>query len=316
MRLGLIGLGKMGSRIVLKLLKEGHTVVVWNRSSKASEELELKVQNAKFKITSQKLKISKTIGELVGSLEKPRVVWLMLPAGKATQTVFDEVSRFVEKEDIVIDGGNAYYKDTEDRYRKLKKIGVRFLGIGVSGGILAAKNGYPLMVGGDKSAYQHILPILSSLAKPNGGHAYFGEGGAGHFVKMVHNGIEYGMMQSLGEGFGVLQKSAYRLDLLEVSKLWQKGTIVSGFLLDRVFDALGNDPTLSKIKGYIEESGEAKWTVEEAKKQGVPIEIIEKSLAFRRQSQKDPVIQDSFAAKLVASLRNAFGGHRLLKDGF
>src|SRR3989344_2969297 len=310
MKVGFIGLGKMGSRIVLKLLKEGHTVVVWNRSSKASEELELKVQNAKFKITSQKLKISKTIGELVGSLEKPRVVWLMLPAGKATQTVFDEVSRFVEKEDIVIDGGNAYYKDTEDRYRKLKKIGVRFLGIWVSGGIIAAEKGYPLMVGGDKSAYQHILPILSSLAKPNGGHAYFGEGGAGHFVKMVHNGIEYGMMQSLGEGFEVLEKSAYKFDLLKIASLWQKGTLVSGFLLNRAKDALSKNQKLDDIVGVIDASGEAQWTIDTAKKEGVSVEIIERSLEYRKRSKIDQKIQQSFTAKMIAALRREFGGHR------
>ena len=181
----------------------------------------------------------------------------------------------------MIDGGNAYYLDTQKRYEKFKKSGIRFLGIGVSGGVIAAKKGYPMMVGGDKSGYEHIKPILDSLSQPNGGYEYFGEGGAGHFVKMIHNGIEYGIMQSIGEGFGVLEKSPYNLDLVKVAKLYQKGTLVSGFMMQRTIDALENDTKLSSIEGYIEESGEGRWTVEEAKKQKVPVEIIEASLEFR-----------------------------------
>src|SRR3989344_690597 len=319
MKVGFIGLGKMGSRIVLKLLKEGHTVVVWNRSKEPIERLKSEIRhsksetNTKYKIQNTKigrLGTSESIESLMGKLDPPRIVWSMVPAGEATQTVFDEVSRFVEKEDIVIDGGNAYYKDTEDRYRKLKKIGVRFLGIWVSGGIIAAEKGYPLMVGGDKSAYQHILPILSSLAKPNGGHAYFGEGGAGHFVKMVHNGIEYGMMQSLGEGFEVLEKSAYKFDLLKIASLWQKGTLVSGFLLNRAKDALSKNQKLDDIVGVIDASGEAQWTIDTAKKEGVSVEIIERSLEYRKRSKIDQKIQQSFTAKMIAALRREFGGHR------
>lgn len=306
MKIGFIGLGKMGSRMVQKLLKEGHEAVVWNRSVAAIEEL-------KVKSASKKLKVAGTIEELVKSLEKPRVVWLMITAGEVTQNVLDQLMQFVDKDDIIVDGGNSYYKDTEKRYKDLKIKGIRYLGIGVSGGIIAAINGYPLMVGGDKSAYEHVLPILDSLASPNGGHEYFGEGGAEHFVKMIHNGIEYGIMQSLGEGFGVLDKAPYKFDLLKVAKLWQKGTLVSGFMLDRVVDVLSKDPRLSQIKGIIEESGEAKWTVEQAKTENVPIEIIEKSLEFRKRSQKDSTLQNSFAAKMVAALRQAFGGHELKK---
>lgn len=311
MQLGLIGLGKMGKRMALKLLQEGHKVIVWNRSSEAIEEFKIHppVGGSKFKITMQNVKIAETIEELVKNLDKPRIVWLMLPQGEPTETVLNEVSKFVEKNDIVVDGGNAYYKDTQRRCEQFKKKGIRYLGIGVSGGIIAAEKGYPLMVGGDKSAYQHVKPILDSLAKPHGGHEYFGEGGAGHFVKMVHNGIEYGIMQSLGEGFGVLQKSPYSLDLLKVAKLWQKGTLVSGFMLDRTVDALTPDPTLSNVVGVIEESGEARWTVEQAEEEGVAVEIIERSLEFRRRSQKDARVSSSFAARMVAALRNKFGGH-------
>lgn len=290
MEMGFIGLGKMGSRMVNKLLKEGHGLVVWNRSD-------------------HELKNIESVGKLVKSLEAPRIIWSMVPAGSPTENIIAEIGKFVEIGDIVIDGGNSNYKDTQRRFEKFKKRGIRFLGIGVSGGVIAAKEGYPMMAGGDKSAYEHIIPILDSLSKPNGGHEYFGPGGAGHFVKMVHNGIEYGIMQSLGEGFGVLEKSPYNLDLLKVAKLYQKGTLVSGFMLDRAVEALSNDPKLSQIVGVIAESGEAKWTVEQAREEKVDVEIIERSLEFRRRSQTDSKVANSFSAKLVAALRNAFGGH-------
>src|SRR3989344_2739079 len=311
MTIGFIGLGKMGSRMASKLLKDGYEIVVWNRSKDAVEEF--KIQNSKFKIAIQNLKVAGTIKDLIASLEEPRVVWLMLPAGEATEEILKEISKFISAGDIVIDGGNSNFKDTERRFKDFKNKEIRYLGIGVSGGVIAAKEGYPLMAGGDKSAYEHIIPILNSLAKPNGGHEYFGTGGAGHFVKMVHNGMEYGIMQSLGEGFGVLEKSPYNLNLLKVAKLYQKGTLVSGFMLDRTVEALENDPKLSNIVGVIAESGEAKWTVETAKKEGVDVEIIERSLEFRRRSQTDPKIQKSFTARMVAALRNAFGGHEVKK---
>jgi 6-phosphogluconate dehydrogenase len=297
MKVGFIGLGKMGSRMVVKLLKEGHDVVAWNRSA-------------------HELKNVETIEKLIKSLEKPRVVWIMVTAGSAAQTTLDELEKFVERGDIIIDGGNSYFKDTQRRYEGLRTKNIKFLGIGVSGGIIAAEQGYPLMVGGDKSAYEFTKPILDSLSATNGGHEYFGEGGAGHFVKMIHNGIEYGIMQSLGEGFGVLDKAPYKLDLLKVTKLWQKGTLVSGFMLDRAAEVLSNPSILSSIEGYIEESGEAKWTIDQAKKENVPIGIIEKSLEFRRRSQKDSALQNSFAAKMIAALRHVFGGHPIRRAPF
>jgi 6-phosphogluconate dehydrogenase len=255
----------------------------------------------------------KTIEELISKLSKPRILWLMLPAGEPTQKVIDELQKYLQKGDIVIDGGNAHFKDTEKRYQKFKKMGIEFLGIGVSGGIVAAKNGYPLMVGGSKKAYQKIKQILDSLAKPNGGHAYFGEGGAGHFVKMVHNGIEYGIMQSLAEGFAVLEKSKYKFDLLDVAKIWQKGTLVSGFMLDRAVDALSKSSSLKDMSGPVSESGEARWTIEEAKKEKVQVEIIQRSLAYRIHSQKDKKLQKSFTVKMLNGLRNSFGGHEVKK---
>jgi 6-phosphogluconate dehydrogenase len=292
--------------MVLKLLEEGHEVGVWNRSSAPTQELKLKVQSSKFKV-------AETIEELVSSLPKPRVIWMMLPAGSATKEMIEEVLKFVEKEDIVIDGGNAHFEDTELHYNELKTKNVKYLGIGVSGGILASENGYPLMVGGDRSAYEYIKPILESLSRPNGGYNYFGEGGAGHFVKMVHNGIEYGMLQAIGEGFGILEKSQYNFDLLEVAKIWQKGTIISSFLMDRAVDALVKDPKLANITGVIDATGEAEWAIREAKKENVPVEIIEKSFEFRLQSKTNTDVQNSFAAKMVAALRHEFGGHKVRK---
>jgi 6-phosphogluconate dehydrogenase len=297
MRIGILGLGRMGSRIAQKFYDEGHQVFVWNRTPK--------------KISG--IQSARTIEELVSKLSKPRILWLMLPAGEPTQTVIDELSKYLQKGDIMVDGGNAYFKDTEKRFQKFKKAGIEFLGIGVSGGIVASKNGYPLMVGGSKKAYLKIKPILDSLAKPNGGHRYFGEGGAGHFVKMVHNGIEYGIMQSLGEGFAVLEKSKYKFNLLAVARIWQKGTLVSGFMLDRAVDALTQNQKLKNMAGPVSESGEARWTIEEAKKEKVNVQIIQNSLDYRLRSQKDKKLQSSFTAKMLNGLRNSFGGHEVKK---
>lgn len=322
MKIGFIGLGKMGSRMVEKLLEEGHEVVVWNRSPDKIEILR-SAQND----TKGKLKVGESIRDLIDQLDKPRIIWLMLPALRLrsrsstddpTQEILNEVSKYVGSGDIVIDGGNAHFSDTQKRYEEFTKKGIRFLGIGVSGGVIARTAGYPLMVGGDRSAYDEIKPILDSLAKPalhhegsgqGGGHEYFGEGGAGHYVKMIHNGIEYGYMQAIGEGFGVLEKSPYDLDLVKVARLYQKGTLLSGFMMDRTVEALDGDPKLKKIDGVIEASGEAKWAIEEAEKNDLPVEIIDESLEFREKSKTDPRISSSFAARMVAALRNAFGGH-------
>jgi 6-phosphogluconate dehydrogenase len=244
----------------------------------------------------------------MSSLKSPKIVWLMVSAN-AVDDVLRQVSKYLKKQDIVIDGGNSNYLDTEKRFKEFEKKHIKFLGIGTSGGILAIKNGYPFMVGGNQSAYKQIIPILDTLSKPNGGHEYFGKGGAGHFVKMVHNGIEYGIMQSLGEGFEVLEKSNYKFNLVKVASLWQKGTLVSGFLLDRAKDALVKNPKLNDILGVIDASGEALWTLAAAKKEKVSVEIIEKSLDYRTRSKTDKKIQASFTARMVAALRREFGGH-------
>lgn len=309
MKLGFVGLGKMGSRMAAKLLADGHELVVWNRSEQAI--LDFKNQTSKIKNTDQKLKIAKTVEDLVRSLEKSRIMWVMVTAGEATENVLSQLLKYIAAGDIIIDGGNAYYKDTEKRSEKLKAKNVKYLGVGVSGGLIASESGYPLMVGGDLGAYEQVRPVLDSLAKPHGGYEYFGEGGTGHFVKMIHNGIEYGIMQSLGEGFEVLEKAPYKLDLSKIAKLWQKGTLVSGFMLDRTVEALENDPRLEKIVGVIDATGEAQWSVDQAKEEGVAVEIIERSLEFRKRSKTDKKVQQSFTARLVSALRQAFGGHEV-----
>jgi len=307
MQIGFIGLGKMGSRMAGKLVAEGHELVVWNRSEEGIKKFKEKTKSANFKIAA-------TIEELVKSLRKPGVIWSMLPAGEATDSMMEEISKHLAAGDIVVDGGNSKYTDTELRHETFKKLGVRFLGIGVSGGVIAETQGYPLMAGGDMSAYEEIKPVLESLATPHGGYEYFGEGGAGHFVKMVHNAIEYGYMQAIGEGFGVLENSEYDFDLVKVAKLYTKGTLVSGFMMERTVEALAKDPELGNITGIIgRASGETVWTVEEAHKSGLFIENIEQALGFRNRSEEDRGIQDSFAAKLICALRNVFGGHEITK---
>ena len=303
MQIGLIGLGKMGSRMAGKLVSEGHQVVVWNRTSEDSENL---------KKDFSQIEIARDIKNLIDKLEKPRVVWVMVPHD-AVEEVLAEIEKDIEEGDVVIDGGNSHYKETDTRYEEFKNHGIHYLGIGTSGGILASENGYPFMVGGSEHGYKLITPILDSLSKPNGGHEYFGIGGAGHFVKMVHNGIEYGMMQSIGEGFDVLKNSDYKFDLLKIAELYQKGTLVSGFMLDRTKDALENGD-VDECIGIIQASGEAKWTVEAGKEEGVEAEIIEHSLEYRNRSKSDSKIQNSFTAKMVAALRREFGGHEVKKN--
>ncbi len=306
MQIAILGLGKMGKNIAEKLMTDGHQVVVWNRSPQALDQL--RIEHAEF-IVRQQLVLMHSLEEVVNTTLKPRVVWSMVPAGDATEEIMKQLDTVVGSGDILIDGGNAHFKDTERRYAYFKAKEVRFLGIGVSGGIHGRENGFSMMVGGDQSAYEYITPLLDSLAKPSGIHTYFGSGGAGHFVKMVHNGIEYGMMQAIAEGFGVLEKSSYELDLSSVVTTYQEGSIISAFLLDMVSDALTKDPTLSHTEGLIGTNGEAKWTVEVGKEQNIPVDVIEKSLDFRNRSQYDKAIQETFVAKMVQAMRHEFGGH-------
>lgn len=310
MKIAIAGLGKMGSRMAEKLVRDGQEVVVWNRTHQKAVDLAAQLSDYK------NIYVADSIEALVKALDPPRVVLVMLPEGEPTELLLNEVGGLLDKADILIDAGNSYYEDTERRARQLEDKGIRFLGMGVSGGIIAVTEGYPQMVGGNQSAYEYVKPLLDSLAKPNGGHEYFGAGGAGHFVKMVHNGIEYPIMQALGEGFGILENSEYGFDLVKIAKLYQKGTLVSGFMLDRTVEAFQNDPHLEKIEGVIgSASPEAAWTIDVAKKNNLPVESIEQARSFRLRSETDPYVQKSFAARLVGALRIAFGGHPVkLKD--
>jgi len=312
MKLAVLGLGKMGRNIATKLMQDGQQVVAWNRSREVLEEF----RNANSEaIVGQKLEISHSIESLRDMLQKPRVIWSMLPSGEATEDMLKEIlESIVEPGDIVIDGGNANYKDTERRAKEFEAKGVKFLGIGVSGGIYGLKNGYPLMVGGNESAYEYIKPILDSLSKPGGVHTYFGPGGAGHFVKMVHNGVEYGMMQAIAEGFGVLAKSEYKFNLVNVGNTWQKGSIVASFLVYCAVSAMIKDPNLSQFDGFIDAKGEGKWTQETAKELHVPTPVLDQAIDFRNRSQFDKGVQETYVAKMVAALRNEFGGHEVHKS--
>lgn len=312
MQIAVLGMGKMGKNIALKLMNEGHQVFVWNRSREPLEKM--RTENSSY-IVQQKLTICYSLEELHAALVKPRIIWLMLPAGEAMDITLAQLENgVIDQSDIIVNGANEYYDISQQRYLRFERNGIKYLGIGVSGGIHGLENGYPLMVGGNKSAYEYIKSILDSLAKPNGGHDYFGIGGAGHFVKMVHNGIEYGMMQSIAEGFAVLAKSEYKINLVTAGNNWQRGSIVASFLVYCAVSALIKDHNLDQFDGYIDAKGEGEWTVETAKKLGVPVPAIEESLEFRKKSQYDKAVQETFVAKMVAALRHEFGGHELHKD--
>ena len=297
MKIGFIGLGKMGLNMVHRLLKDNHEIVVYNRSREQIEEAEKLGAIA-----------ADSVKDLVGKLEGRKVIWLMVPSGKPVDENITTLLPHLNKDDIIIDGGNSYFKETQTRTKLLQQNGINFVDCGTSGGIWGLKEGYCLMYGGNKKAVEYCEPIFKSLATENG-HLYCGESGAGHFVKMVHNGIEYGMMQAYAEGFEILEKSQFNIDLTAVSKTWQYGSVVRSWLLDLAHLALTDDPELNNIKGYVQDSGEGRWTVQTAIELDVPAHIITSSLFNRFQSRQD----ESFAMKMLAALRNQFGGHAIKK---
>jgi 6-phosphogluconate dehydrogenase len=298
MKLGLIGLGKMGANMTERLLNDNHEVVVYDLNQEA-------VKNSE----SKGAKGSKSIEDLVSKLEKPRVVWIMVPSGNPVQQTIETLNSLLEKNDIVIDGGNSYYKDSVARGKLLAERGINFLDGGVSGGIWGLKEGYCTMVGGEEKIFKYCEPIFKTLAPPNG-YKYIGKSGAGHFVKMVHNGIEYGLMQAYAEGFEIMHASDYNVDLSGVANLWGKGSVVRSWLLELLADALKDDKDLSGIKGWVEDSGEGRWTVAEAIEKNIPAPVITQSLLMRLRSRQD----ESYGAKILAALRNEFGGHAVKKE--
>ena len=293
MQLGFVGLGKMGMNMVERLIKGGHEVVAYARTAETVARAE-----------ALGAKGANSLARLAGGLTAPRAVWLMVPAGDTTTQVLDELLPHLSPGDIVIDGGNSYYKDSVRRGEQLKARGIGFMDCGTSGGVWGLKNGYCLMIGGERELFARLEPVYRTLAPPDG-YGLMGSAGSGHLVKMVHNGIEYGMMQALAEGFDILKASPYKLDLHKISHLWNQGSVVRSWLLELAEQALRDDPGLDKLQGYVQDSGEGRWTILEAMERDVPAPVITLSL-FERFHSRRP---DSFAAKLLAALRNQFGGH-------
>ncbi|MFE2302242.1 phosphogluconate dehydrogenase (NAD(+)-dependent, decarboxylating) [Streptomyces sp. NPDC059445] len=286
MQLGLIGLGKMGGNMRERIRRAGHTVVGYDRNPDLADV--------------------HSLAELVSSLEGPRVVWVMVPAGAPTQTVIDELGDLLEAGDTVVDGGNSRWTDDEKHAAELAAKGIGFVDAGVSGGVWGLENGYALMVGGDAENIEKVRPVFDAL-KPEGdfGFVHAGKVGAGHFSKMVHNGIEYAMMQAYAEGWELLEKVDSVTDVREVFRSWQEGTVIRSWLLDLAVNALDDDEHLDKLRGYAEDSGEGRWTVEAAIDNAVPLPAITASLFARFASRQD----DSPQMKMIAALRNQFGGH-------
>lgn len=303
MELGIIGLGKMGANIARRLSRSGHHVVVFNRTTEKAIALAEEEKNV--------IAVSK-LSEFAQKLKAPRSVWVMVPAGDTTEDIIDQLLTIMGKGDTIIDGGNSHYTDTMRRVSKIESKGLNFVDVGTSGGIWGLKDGYSMMVGGDKGAVEHLRPIFESLAPgPDKGWGYVGPNGAGHFVKMVHNGIEYGMMEALAEGFEVLRaKRDFNLDLHNVAEIWRYGSVVRSWLLDLTARALSEDQDLSDIKGWVADSGEGRWTVAEAINENVPAPVITLSLMQRFRSRQN----ESYAAKLEAAMRKQFGGHEVKKD--
>jgi len=286
MKLGMVGLGRMGSGMTERLGRDSHEVMTYDPNVEST---------------------AGSLAELVKQLDRPRAVWLMVPAGEITGQTVTNLLDLLGRDDVLVDGGNSNFRDSQRRGRAAAERGIHFVDVGVSGGIWGLREGFCLMAGGPEEAVERLEPIFSSLA-PAGGYAHVGPSGAGHFVKMVHNGIEYGLMQAYAEGFDILQHSEFELDLEQISGIWRYGSVVRSWLLDLLhdaFDAHGGD--LADVAGYVEDSGEGRWTVGEAVNEGVPAPVISGALFARFASRED----ESFAAKINAALREQFGGHAI-----
>ncbi|MGC1240967.1 MAG: decarboxylating 6-phosphogluconate dehydrogenase [Chryseosolibacter sp.] len=297
MQIALIGLGKMGFNLGLNLHHQKHEVLAFDLN-----------QQTVASIKERGITTANSIEQLVNALTGRRVVWLMIPAGAAVDLTLQELTPLLRAGDIVIDGGNSNYKDTMRRAKKLESHGIEFLDCGTSGGTDGALHGICAMLGGKKDAFQYCEPFIRDIAVPNG-YLYCGPSGAGHFVKMIHNGIEYGMMQSIAEGFEVLHKSEFNLDLKSVAGVWNHGSVVRSWLMELTENALSKDPKLEGIKGIMHSSGEGKWTLETALEKQIATPVIALSLLMRYRSLEE----DTFSGKIVAALRNEFGGHAVEK---
>jgi len=293
MDLGFVGLGRMGANMVRRLLLDKHRIVAYNRTAEKTREIMAEGAEGAF-----------SLQELVGKLERPRAVWVMVPSGDATESMIDELLKVLEPGDTIVDGGNSNFHDTVRRHDKIASAGLDFIDAGTSGGIWGLEIGYCLMVGGEPEPVKRLEPIFRSLA-PADGYLHAGGPGAGHYVKMVHNGIEYGLMQAYAEGFEILHASEYKLDVAAISDLWMHGSVVRSWLLELAASAFSQDPELAHLKGWVADSGEGRWTVQEAIDRDVPAPVITLSLLNRFRPRQE----DSYQAKVLAALRNEFGGH-------
>ena len=296
MELGMIGLGRMGGSMVQRLLLGGHRVVVHDPKAEAVQGL---VQQGAAGASS--------IADLAEQLAPPRAVWVMVPSGEPTESTIDAVAGALSPGDVVIDGGNSNYKDSMRRAATLKRRSLSFLDAGTSGGVWGLKEGYSMMVGGDQEAFRRLEPVFQTLApSPDTGYGHVGPAGAGHFVKMVHNGIEYGLMQAYAEGFELMEaKEEFGLDLAQIAEMWRYGSVVRSWLLDLTAAALQEDPKLQQLQPYVEDSGEGRWTVQESIDLAVPTPVIALSLQARFRSRQE----NPFGLRLLAAMRNQFGGH-------
>jgi 6-phosphogluconate dehydrogenase len=293
MQLGFVGLGRMGGNMVTRLAREGHRIVAWDPSADATK-----------RARDSGAGVVGSLAELPRALAPPRAVWVMVPAGEATESTIQMLAPMLERGDTIIDGGNTKWTDDIRRGAALAARGVHYVDAGTSGGVWGLQNGYCLMVGGDKDAVDRLAPIFTTLAPPNG-WLHVGAIGAGHYTKMVHNGIEYALMQAYAEGFELMSESEYGLDLPKIATLWNQGSVVRSWLLELTAAALAADPTLEGLKPYVEDSGEGRWTVEDAVAKAVPAPTITAALFARFRSRRD----NSFADRLLAALRHQFGGH-------
>jgi 6-phosphogluconate dehydrogenase len=300
MQIGMAGLGRMGMNMAIRLVKGSHDVVAFNRTPDKVDAIVKEGATGAY-----------SLEELVKKLSPPRFVWLMLPAGQTVDDHIESLRVLLQKGDTIIDGGNSFYKDDIRRSEALKSSGINYLDVGVSGGIWGLQVGYCQMIGGEREVFAGIEPAIATLA-PKDGYMFCGPSGAGHFVKMVHNGIEYGMLEAYGEGFAIMNASAYAsgLDFSRVAHLWNQGSVVRSWLLELAEDAFKKDPSLSQIKGYVEDSGEGRWTILQAIEDSIPAPVLALSLFQRFRSRET----DSFSDKLIAALRNEFGGHAVKKE--
>lgn len=298
MELGMIGLGRMGANMTERIVLGGHRIVSYDRSAEAIQ-----------RVVDKGATGAHSLADFVRQLGVPRAIWLMVPSGDPVDETIEQLLSLISKGDVIIDGGNSYYKDSIRRAEKLKAQGIHFVDAGTSGGVWGLQLGYCMMVGGESEVVARLEPIFKTLA-PKEGYAHVGPNGAGHFVKMIHNGIEYGMLQAYGEGFELLKGSRFDLDLQKIAHLWNQGSVVRSWLLELAEHAFEKDPQLSTIRGYVDDSGAGRWTVLEAVERDVPAAVLTLSLFARFASRQE----DSFSAKLIAALRNEFGGHAVKKE--